>query len=113
MYISVAMNMTWTVWLVACLALAQVSAELPDQDCPDDCDCHYWRINWVTDCSESNLTSVPTVEEGLSLGVYLLNMNANNLRELEPFPNDLKVWQLMSRELSIDPPSPVFKVQFI
>lgn len=89
----------WAVWLVAVLALAApATGELPDQDCPDDCDCHYWRINWVTDCSESNLTTVPTVEEGLSLGVYLLNMNANNLRELEPFPNDLKVRSLQLAE---------------
>lgn len=86
--------MAWRWWAVClCLCLTgRVLADLPDQDCPDDCDCHYFRINWVTDCSESNLTSIPTEQEGLSLNVYILNMNANNMRKLEPFPADLKVY---------------------
>lgn len=87
---TMAMYQVWCVVSV-CLTLAVVRAELPEQDCPDDCDCHYFRINWVTDCSESNLTTVPTEEEGLSLNVYILNMNANNMQQLEPFPADLKV----------------------
>lgn len=84
----------WCLWVgvgVLGMALLGVKADLPDQDCPDDCDCHYFRINWVTDCSESNLTAIPTEEEGLSLNVYILNMNANNMVALEPFPPDLKV----------------------
>ena len=65
-------------------------AELAEQlDCPEDCDCHYFRINWVTDCSESNLTQIPF--EGLDNNVYILNMIGNNLKEIEPFPEDIKV----------------------
>lgn len=74
-----------------CVALCvHANSELAEQlDCPEDCDCHYFRINWVTDCSESNLTSVPL--EGLDNNVYILNMNGNHLKELGPFPEDIKV----------------------
>ncbi|KAG8256620.1 hypothetical protein J6590_064755 [Homalodisca vitripennis] len=90
-------KMWGVLWMVSLMTVL-VSTDLPDQDCPDDCDCHYFRINWVTDCSESNLTSIPTVEEGLSLNVYVLNMNANNLDELQPFPAELKVRSLLLAE---------------
>lgn len=88
-------------WQVVCAVyfLASSSAELLDDlECPDDCDCHYFRVNWVTDCSESNLTSIPTLEEGLSLNAYVLNMNANNLKEIEPFPPDIKIRTLQLAE---------------
>ncbi|XP_004926256.1 carboxypeptidase N subunit 2 [Bombyx mori] len=61
-------------------------------ECPDECDCHYFRINWVTDCSESNLTEVPYDE--LSLSVYILDLNGNNITTLKPFPNDIKMRRL-------------------
>ncbi|KAJ8885658.1 hypothetical protein PR048_011856 [Dryococelus australis] len=64
----------------------------PDLECPEECDCHYFRINWVTDCSESNLTSIP--HEGLSLDVYILNMNDNNISEIETFPENIKLRSL-------------------
>lgn len=70
--------------------VVDLNAELAEQlDCPEDCDCHYFRINWVTDCSESNLTSIPF--EGLDNNVYILNMNGNHLKEIGPFPEDIKV----------------------
>jgi len=73
------------------------SAILSEQlDCPEDCDCHFFRINWVTDCSESNLTSMPY--EGLDNNVYVLNMNGNLLKELEPFPADIKLRTLQLSE---------------
>uniref|UniRef100_A0A1B6CHW6 LRRCT domain-containing protein n=1 Tax=Clastoptera arizonana TaxID=38151 RepID=A0A1B6CHW6_9HEMI len=85
-------------WGLLCL-VALTSAEiLEDLECPDDCDCHYFRVNWVTDCSESNLTSIPTLDEGLSLSVYFLNMNANNLTEINPFPPDIKIRTLQLAE---------------
>lgn len=65
-------------------------------DCPEDCDCHFFRINWVTDCSESNLTSMPY--EGLDSNVYILNMNGNLLKEIEPFPADIKLRTLQLSE---------------
>ncbi|XP_022200047.1 chaoptin [Nilaparvata lugens] len=74
--------------------LAAVKGELADLECPDDCDCHYFRINWVTDCSESNLTEIPTPDDGLSLNVYILNMNANELTAIAPFPADIKLRRL-------------------
>lgn len=53
-----------------------VHAEFPtDQECPEECDCHYFRVNYVTDCSESNLTEIPYDE--ISLNVYILDMNGN------------------------------------
>lgn len=61
-------------------------------ECPDECDCHYFRINWVTDCSESNLTEVPYDE--LSLSVYILDLNGNNITNLKPFPGDIKMRRL-------------------
>ncbi|XP_050680470.1 toll-like receptor 6 [Leptidea sinapis] len=61
-------------------------------ECPDECDCHYFRINWVTDCSESNLTEVPYDE--LSLSVYVLDLNGNNITSLGPFPHDIKMRRL-------------------
>ncbi|XP_045776179.1 toll-like receptor 4 [Maniola jurtina] len=61
-------------------------------ECPDECDCHYFRINWVTDCSESNLTVVPYDE--LSLSVYILDLNGNNITSLQPFPSDIKMRRL-------------------
>lgn len=82
----------------AVVLLCTVRAELPDLECPDDCDCHYFRINWVTDCSECNLTSVPTVEEGLSPNVYVFNLNANLMKEIAPFPPDLKIRRLQIAE---------------
>lgn len=67
-------------------------ATLPDLECPEECDCHYFRINWVTDCSESNLTEIP--HEGLSQNVYILNMNSNNVTDVQPFPEDIKLRRL-------------------
>lgn len=61
-------------------------------ECPDECDCHYFRINWVTDCSESNLTEVPYDE--LSLSVYILDLNGNNITTLKTFPTDIKMRRL-------------------
>ncbi|KAL0901967.1 hypothetical protein ABMA27_007109 [Loxostege sticticalis] len=61
-------------------------------ECPDECDCHYFRINWVTDCSESNLTEVPYDE--LSMSVYVLDLNGNNITTLKTFPGDIKMRRL-------------------
>ncbi|XP_067008351.2 insulin-like growth factor-binding protein complex acid labile subunit [Anabrus simplex] len=74
--------------------------ELEEQECPEDCDCHYFRINWVTDCSESNLTTIP--HDGLSLNVYVLNMNGNNVTEIQPFPADIKLrrFQIADNQLT-------------
>jgi Leucine-rich repeat (LRR) protein len=69
-----------------------VNGTLPDLECPEDCECHYFRINWVTDCSESNFTEIP--HEGLSQNVYVLNMNSNNVTEVQRFPEDIKLRRL-------------------
>lgn len=69
-----------------------VSGTLPELECPEDCDCLYFRINWVTDCSESNFTEIP--HEGLSQNVYVLNMNSNNVTEVQRFPEDIKLRRL-------------------
>ncbi|XP_047347701.1 leucine-rich repeat-containing protein 15-like isoform X1 [Vespa velutina] len=68
------------------------NAELAEQECPVDCHCHYFRINWVTDCSESNLTSISYGE--LSPNVYVLDMNGNNIKRFGPFPHGIKLRRL-------------------
>lgn len=86
-------------WLTA-LALYLVATGLThgfngdsfELECPDECDCNYFRINWVTDCSESNLTEVPYDE--LSLSVYILDLNGNNITTLKTFPSDIKMRRL-------------------
>lgn len=61
-------------------------------ECPDECDCHYFRINWVTDCSESQLTEVPYDE--ISGSVYILDLNGNNITTLKSFPEGIKMRRL-------------------
>ncbi|XP_011494646.1 PREDICTED: leucine-rich repeat-containing protein 70-like [Ceratosolen solmsi marchali] len=80
--------------LLVCLAGAALglNGELLEQECPVDCHCHYFRINWVTDCSESNLTAIP--HEGLSHNVYVLDVNGNNVEHVAPFPRDIKLRRL-------------------
>ncbi|KAJ8950261.1 hypothetical protein NQ318_021115 [Aromia moschata] len=68
------------------------NGELAELECPDDCDCHYFRVNWVTDCSDSNLTRIPYNE--LSRNVYILDLNDNFISDVEPFPPDFKVRRL-------------------
>lgn len=68
------------------------NGELAELECPDDCDCHYFRVNWVTDCSDSNLTKIPYDE--LSPNVYVLDLNDNLIEDVEPFPPDIKMRRL-------------------
>lgn len=65
-------------------------------NCPDDCNCHFFRINWVTDCSENNFESIPY--EGLDNNVYVLTMNGNLIKEIEPFPMNIKLRVLQLSE---------------
>jgi len=58
--------------VIALLALTRADFS-DDEECPEGCDCHYFRVNYVTDCSESNFTEIPYDE--LSLNVYILDMN--------------------------------------
>lgn len=86
--------MVW-IFLVYSLVVRIVEAfngESSELECPDECDCHYFRINWVTDCSDSNLTEIPYSE--LSLDVYVLDLNSNFIREVQPFPSDIKMRRL-------------------
>jgi len=80
-------------WILLVLSVLYLSwATLPELECPEDCECHYFRINWVTDCSESNLTEIPN--DNMSLNVYVLNMNGNNVTTWPPFPSDIKLRRL-------------------
>ncbi|RZC33997.1 LRR 8 domain containing protein [Asbolus verrucosus] len=90
------MKASWVI-LHAVLALHisltwSFNGELAELECPDDCDCHYFRINWVTDCSDSNLTEIPYEE--LSLNVYVLDLNNNRITSVGPFPADIKMRRL-------------------
>jgi len=89
-------KMTTTLFLLAAYFVISTSAlnneELLEQECPVDCHCHYFRVNWVTDCSDSNLTTIPYNE--LSHNVYILDMNDNNIAEISPFPNSIKLRRL-------------------
>lgn len=79
-----------TVYLV--VTAFALNEELPEQECPEDCHCHYFRINWVTDCSDSNLTTIPYNE--LSHNVYILDMNDNNIANIDPFPSSIHLRRL-------------------
>lgn len=80
-------------FLIPCLPLLLAfNGELAELECPDDCDCHYFRVNWVTDCSDSNLTEIPYNE--LSMNVYVLDMNDNHITDVKPFPQDIKMRRL-------------------
>lgn len=68
------------------------NGELAELECPDDCDCHYFRINWVTDCSDSHLSRIPY--EDISLDVYILNLNDNSIADIEHFPSNMKMRRL-------------------
>ncbi|XP_076233015.1 uncharacterized protein LOC143178333 [Calliopsis andreniformis] len=81
----------WLMVAIATLTFAY-NGELVEQECPVDCHCHYFRVNWVTDCSESNLTNIPYDE--LSPNVYVLDMNGNNVAEVAPFPHGIKLRRL-------------------
>nr|XP_050848750.1 leucine-rich repeat-containing protein 15-like isoform X1 [Vespula vulgaris] len=76
------------------------NGELTEQECPVDCHCHYFRINWVTDCSESNLTSISYNE--LSPNVYVLDMNGNNIKHVAPFPHGIKLRRLQMAHNQLD-----------
>jgi len=89
-------KMTTALSLLAVYFIITTSAfnneELPEQECPVDCHCHYFRVNWVTDCSDSNLTTIPYNE--LSHNVYILDMNDNNIADISPFPESIKLRRL-------------------
>ncbi|KAL1122193.1 hypothetical protein AAG570_003598 [Ranatra chinensis] len=61
--------------------------------CPDSCECHFFRINWITDCSDANLDYVPI--SGLSSITYALNLDGNNIASLCFPPRGLMVRRLL------------------
>jgi hypothetical protein len=81
--------------LLVLLGVSVCAASLPELECPDECECHYFRINWVTDCSENSLTAMPT---NISNNVYILNLNGNNLTTWEPFPAEIKLRRLQAAD---------------
>lgn len=77
-----------TIWLLIGLCCCSANAHNhEEQECPEDCHCHYSRINWITDCSESNLTRIP--HDNLSMYVYVLDMNDNDIDYVDQFPKDI------------------------
>lgn len=62
--------------LVAALAALALSDYPDDRECPEDCDCHYFRVNYVTDCSEGNFTEIPVDE--ISRNAFILDMNGES-----------------------------------
>lgn len=82
------------VWFTILLVYVYNTDAVPSKkfSCPKVCDCYLSRINWVTDCTNKNLTFIP--HEGLDNDTYVLNMNDNFLSELEPFPPSIKMWTL-------------------
>lgn len=71
------MEEKWKSLIFVLLSLTVVLSEFPvEQECPEECDCHYFRVNYVTDCSESNLTEIPYEE--ISPNVYILDMNGES-----------------------------------
>jgi len=85
---------TSLLWFAILLLYVFNAGAIPSKQfsCPEVCDCHLSRINWVTDCTNKNLTYIP--HNGLDLDTCILNMNDNLLTKLEPFPLSMKVWKL-------------------
>lgn len=57
--------------------------------CPAECDCHFNRNNWVTDCSDIELTAIPMQE--LPTYIYELNMNGNLLKKIDHFHSNISL----------------------
>lgn len=88
-----ASSMTALIFLII-LQISPLNATYPPLECPVECSCHYFRINWVTECSSKNLTSVPS---GLSQSVYILDISKNKISEQNEslsFPEGIKVRRL-------------------
>ncbi|KAG8227694.1 hypothetical protein J437_LFUL005395 [Ladona fulva] len=62
--------------LFVILVVSPLQATYPPLDCPEVCSCHYFRTNWVTECSSKGLTAVP---QGLSQSVYILDLSRNKI----------------------------------
>lgn len=60
--------------------------------CPAKCYCYYREINWQTDCSESNLTTMS--QDRIDPNVYTLIMNMNHLEKIDPFRSNYKIRSL-------------------
>jgi len=73
-------------------ALGMAAALSPPYFCPTECNCYFKKNNWVTDCSDIKLTSIPMKE--LPAYLFELNMNGNLLKKIEPFPSDVSVRSL-------------------
>ncbi|XP_060843801.1 toll-like receptor Tollo [Rhopalosiphum padi] len=84
--------------LITLLAYVCNTGAFPSKqlNCPEKCHCHYSRINWVTDCSKINLVSMPY--KGLDTNVYVLYLNGNFLKEIQPFPANIKLRTLQLSE---------------
>ncbi|XP_012259664.2 leucine-rich repeat-containing G-protein coupled receptor 6-like isoform X2 [Athalia rosae] len=72
------------------------NGEIDGENCPKKCNCHYFRTNWVVDCSERNMTTVPVDElsRNVNVEVYVLDMNGNNVAEVTPFPEGMHLRRL-------------------
>ena len=57
------------------------------KQCPgEECDCcHYFKVNYVTNCSESDLTEIPPPY----LNVYVLNIKGGFETKTPPLPPSL------------------------
>lgn len=76
--------------------LNSVAAAPEPYHCPTECDCHFNKNNWVTDCSDIELTAIPMTE--LPAYIYELNMNGNLLKKVDRFHYNISLRTLkMSR----------------
>lgn len=90
------MSTVITMRLVQLFVLALVlgvvlGGELVPQECPAECSCHYFRINWVSDCAHRGLRGAPS---SLSPATYVLDMSGNRLSELA-LPSAVKPRRLL------------------
>lgn len=88
-------------FIIVCVTLltyvCRINAVFARQlSCPEDCDCYFFQLNWVTNCSKNHLTSIPYEE--LDSHGHILGMNANFLKELEPFPTYINLRSLQLSE---------------
>ena len=71
-------------WLVVwAMCGATLSGELPAQECPVECSCHYHRVHWVAECSHRGLAHAP---HQLAPATNTLDLSGNALESFAVEP---------------------------
>lgn len=86
-----------------------LSGELPAQECPRECSCHYHRVHWVAECGHRGLAQTP---RGFAATTNTLDLSGNSLEAFAVAPG-LKLRRILlinNRLVALDNLS--FKVSY-